>query len=1077
MRERPKTLNEALQLAGQYQGVEESQKRLHGASAKNVSEKSFENHNVIRRVFSLWVGKEDDSESESEAVAVITNATRPSRLATQVEQLGKQIETLKLQLAATNNGRTYPRSRPNDAVSRKRSDGVVCWYCGKRGHIKRNCAKLKTSIETAAVGSCLSVDGRLGKLVVKILIDTGSAVTLVRDDVWKKVQQSPKTIKAPVHSVVAANGEKLELVGQGEEAGAVLLEPLDTFMEDHGLLVARSLSQVSCNHLVVQVLNPGPAPVVVNKDVRVGVIKPVTDSDIVCSIESTKSNRHVGHSECAHLIELMLQNTEHLSSYHKSQGVALLQEFEDVIAKSDDDLGQTSLSFHTIDTGDNQPIRQHARRLPFHQHKELSDLVDSMLSRGIIESSDSPWASPVVLVRKKDGKTRFCVDFRKLNDCTRKDAQPLPRIDESLDALGGACFFSTLDLANVDDPSHVSSFGVKTEDTSGDDDDDNTSNLSDTDPEDDDSEVVQKNLVFVIGLSPRLADAETLKKPEYFGKYGKIYKVVINNSTVYNGAQAIQAVNNAYIDGRYLKFIRPQNPTSLGDDMVVVTTVQGIIWYHEVLYLLPSSKHQLYETATLGATNTVQGEASAATLGVAMGVAMGVANTAMGVANATLTVANVTLGGANNTLVPKELKRSSSHPTTTSRESSLCESVESNGTSLEGADPALAATASCFGCDQTDQDGFSPPASPGGCGTRLEQEQPAAVAGGIQLHDNQQQLQQHWVEREAGKLDVHVCVPPGVPKAAMDTIRVMPPQNSSNQPTSVSRPQAHLHEGGPSPVNGFDPWDVSMADLLEAEASNRHPVVDVDEKQRLASVSYVTHGPTANGSHGPTANGNSKEHCHLSELVAKEKSCDPSLSLTSWQEEFRALFPNVNISFGGFGYGYNALLRSTSEGEWPDLESSQLATKWTTIENSSVRPEQGASIPPPPPGFTAKNKAAVTSSVVTSQQWPGQPTATRPGLNLQTTNAILQTNQLLQNWMRLQYPNLGTDFALAGQQLSRNPALYQQFQHLARLQHLQQVRASSSKDTPFSLQAAVQRTNSGVVMNQLQQSMHSAALN
>ena len=232
------------------------------------------------------------------------------------------------------------------------------------------------------------------------------------------------------------------------EAGAVLLEPLDTFMEDHELLVARSLSQVSCNHLIVQILNPGPAPVVVNKDVRVGVIRPVTDSDIVCSIDSPKSNRNVGHSECAHLIELMLQNTEHRSSYHRSQGVALLQEFEDVIAKSDDDLGQTSLSFHTIDTGDNQLIRQHARRLPFHQLKEVSELVNRMLSRGIIECSDSPWASPVVLVRKKDGKTRFCVDFRKLNDCTHKDAQPLPRIDESLDALGGACLFSTLDLAS-----------------------------------------------------------------------------------------------------------------------------------------------------------------------------------------------------------------------------------------------------------------------------------------------------------------------------------------------------------------------------------------------------------------------------------------------------------------------------------------------------------------------------------------------------------------------------------------------------------------------------------------------------
>ncbi|KAL5503537.1 hypothetical protein EMCRGX_G010502 [Ephydatia muelleri] len=304
-------------------------------------------------------------------------------------------------------GRTYPRSRPNDAVSRKRSDGVVCWYCGKRGHIKRNCEKLKTSVETAAVGSCLSVDGRLGKLVVKILIDTGSAATLVREDVWKKVQQSPKTIKAPVHSVVAANGEKLELVGQGEiydniplsgvaedvcfvsisetvtvpaccqmyisasaldkkEAGAVLLEPLDTFMEDHGLLVARSLSQVSCNHLVVQVLNPGPAPVVVNKDVRVGVIKPVTDSDIVCSIESTKSNRHVGHSECAHLIELMLQNTEHLSSYHKSQGVTLLQEFEDVIAKSDDDLGTLEITNRFVNTqeGSHSPAQRSEKSPP-----------------------------------------------------------------------------------------------------------------------------------------------------------------------------------------------------------------------------------------------------------------------------------------------------------------------------------------------------------------------------------------------------------------------------------------------------------------------------------------------------------------------------------------------------------------------------------------------------------------------------------------------------------------------------------------------------------------------------------------
>ena len=72
--------------------------------------------------------------------------------------------------------------------------------------------------------------------------------------------------------------------------------------------------------------------------------------------------------------------------------------------------------------------------------------VQQMLSSNVIRPSNSPWASPVVMVRKKDGSLRFCVDFRQLNAATVKDAHPLPRIDDLLNALHGAKWFSTLDL-------------------------------------------------------------------------------------------------------------------------------------------------------------------------------------------------------------------------------------------------------------------------------------------------------------------------------------------------------------------------------------------------------------------------------------------------------------------------------------------------------------------------------------------------------------------------------------------------------------------------------------------------------
>ena len=126
--------------------------------------------------------------------------------------------------------------------------------------------------------------------------------------------------------------------------------------------------------------------------------------------------------------------------------VSLLNGFNDVIAIDDCDVGETPLLTHCIDTGATRPIRQGPRRLPPPRVKIVAEEVEKMLDKGIISPSVSPWASPIVLVQKPDGSIRFCVDYRKLNDATHKDSYPLPRIDDTLDRLGGAQYFSTLDL-------------------------------------------------------------------------------------------------------------------------------------------------------------------------------------------------------------------------------------------------------------------------------------------------------------------------------------------------------------------------------------------------------------------------------------------------------------------------------------------------------------------------------------------------------------------------------------------------------------------------------------------------------
>ncbi|CAC5396944.1 Transposon Ty3-I Gag-Pol polyprotein,Transposon Ty3-G Gag-Pol polyprotein [Mytilus coruscus] len=139
---------------------------------------------------------------------------------------------------------------------------------------------------------------------------------------------------------------------------------------------------------------------------------------------------------------------EKLDEQQSDQLKVLISKYEGLFAESDKELGHTNLVKHRINTGNAQPVKEPPRRAPVHLREEVDKNIDDMLEKGVIEPSNSPWASGVVLVKKKDGSYRFCVDYRRLKKETVKDAYPLPRIDDSLEQLAGSAWFSTLDLCS-----------------------------------------------------------------------------------------------------------------------------------------------------------------------------------------------------------------------------------------------------------------------------------------------------------------------------------------------------------------------------------------------------------------------------------------------------------------------------------------------------------------------------------------------------------------------------------------------------------------------------------------------------
>src|SRR5208282_1124204 len=210
-----------------------------------------------------------------------------------------------------------------------------------------------------------------------------------------------------------------------------------------GVYVGRTLLPSTHHDIAVRVINTTSEPRLIRKDTYLGVLSPV------CTLENTDDSVDIPtdnpSTEPASQLLINALPSE-LSEQQKQQATDLIRSYEDVFSQGEYDIGRTHLVEHTIDTGDHIPIRQPLRRHPITHLEIIDKQVEEMRQSGIIEPAASPWASNVVLVKKKDGSLRLCVDYRNLNAVTYQDTYPLPHIDTCLNTLQGAAWFSTLDL-------------------------------------------------------------------------------------------------------------------------------------------------------------------------------------------------------------------------------------------------------------------------------------------------------------------------------------------------------------------------------------------------------------------------------------------------------------------------------------------------------------------------------------------------------------------------------------------------------------------------------------------------------
>lgn len=246
-------------------------------------------------------------------------------------------------------------------------------------------------------------------------------------------------------AVIPPNHVKLVSCIMDQRMGDFIFEPVSTLS-----VLAPSVIHDGGNGMKLYVINPTDRNIRLNVSELLGEAQELGtegDSDIVSfpAVHQLTTEENENENFPSYLEGLYERSSVLLAEDEQAKLRQLLVKFADVFARDDFDFGSFTAIEHPIDTGSAAPVKLKMRRTPLSFAKEEKAHLEKMLDAGIIRPSISEWASAPVLIRKRDGGVRWCIDYRALNDVTRKDVYPLPNIEECLDTLTGNAWFSKLD--------------------------------------------------------------------------------------------------------------------------------------------------------------------------------------------------------------------------------------------------------------------------------------------------------------------------------------------------------------------------------------------------------------------------------------------------------------------------------------------------------------------------------------------------------------------------------------------------------------------------------------------------------